>query len=149
MNKDEAKKIYRKLCIELHPDKPNGSAKDFIIMKNQYEALLRGTFKYTTESAKAESNALYEFINANEFMKGFDGVTVELTGSWIWLCGNTYKYKEEIKKYGFKYSKSKKKWYKAPEGSVMKKKRRGTNFTKITHIYGYQSQTITGLTSIA
>jgi len=148
MTKEEAKKIFRKWCIELHPDKASGNAVEFIKMQSQYESLLRGTFAYTTKDAKEESNALKDFINANEFVKGMDGVTVELTGTWVWLSGNTFSFKDIIKENGFKWSKSKKKWYKAPEGTVQKKKR-GTNFKTIQKKYGYQSATMVGNVAIA
>ncbi len=141
-----AKQLFRKLCVKLHPDKTGGTQTDFVIMQAQYESFLKGTFEYTTKQAKEESNALKDFVNANEFIKAFDGVTVELTGTWVWLCGNTFEYKEQIKAHGFKWSKSKKKWYKAPEGTKTNFKKRGTDFKKIQNKYGYSSMNINNKT---
>jgi hypothetical protein len=145
MTKDEAKKIFRRECINLHPDKPGGSQTAFVKMQAQYEAYLRGTLKYSSKAAKDEAGAMADFINANEFIKIMDGVTVELTGTWIWLSGNTFEYKEEIKKHGYRYSRSKKKWYKAPKDTQQKKKR-GTDFAKIQAKYGYEAAAITNNT---
>lgn len=35
---------------------------------------------------------------------------VELIGTWIWVTGHTYPYKDLLKKYNFKYQKNKKAW---------------------------------------
>ncbi len=145
MSKEEGKRLFKKWAVELHPDKPTGSHDEFLKLQQQYERFLRGNFLYTEKEAKAESCAVRDFINANEFIKCMDGVTVELTGTWVWICGDTFKYKDVIKANGFKWSKSKKKWYKAPEGTQMKRKR-GTNFNKIQQKYGYQKMDITNNT---
>ena len=140
INKVDAKKLFRTLSLKLHPDKVGGSAKEFISMKNEYENLLKFNFSYTSKEATEETTSMDEFIKANEFIKDFNGVTVELTGVWLWLSGNTQPYKEIIKENGFKWSRNKLKWYKAPY--TLKGKKRGTNFNKIKKLYGYQSTTI-------
>ena len=138
MTKEEAKKLYRKLAVSMHPDK-GGNHDDFTALQNEYENFLKGNFSYSEHEAREETNSFDSFIKANEFIKTFDGVIVELTGTWIWLSGNTFPYREEIKKHGFRYSKSKKKWYKAP-GELSKKKRRGTSFDKIKQRYGHEEK---------
>ena len=146
LTKDQAKKLFRKLAVELHPDK-GGSHAEFVKMQSQYESFLRGNFNYTSKEAKEEATSLNEFVQANEFVKSFKDVLVELTGTWVWLSGNTSPYKEEIKKHGFRWSKSKKKWYKAPY-ELKRKKRVGTNFDKIKSIYGYQAKKMEGVTAL-
>jgi hypothetical protein len=139
MNKKEIKAQYRKLALELHPDK-GGDPAQFRDMQEEYEQMLKGNFGYTAKDAHTETEAMDNFIKANAYVENWDGCTVELTGSWVWICGNTYAYKTEIKEKGFKYSKSKKKWYLAPY--ELGKKRRGIAFSKIKNKYGYESKTI-------
>ena len=152
MTADEAKKLFRKLAVELHPDKASEENKGkahlaFIKLKHEYEAYLKGSHCFTSKQASDETNAMDEFIKANEFIKAFAGVTVELTGSWVWLCGNTYPYKNEIKEKGFAFSGTKKKWYKAPHELDNTKRKRGTSFEKIKTTYGYTSLKIEDTTA--
>jgi len=149
LTKEQAKKLFRKLAVELHPDK-GGDQLSFVRMQREYESFLVGSFDYTRKDAQTESSALTDFINANEFVKTFEDVVVELTGTWVWLSGNTKPYKETIKEHGFRWSKSKSKWYKAPQGFSPKKgKYRGTNFAKIQDRYGYSAQTMKGQAKLA
>jgi curved DNA-binding protein CbpA len=153
MTADDAKKLFRKLAVELHPDKASEENKGkahlaFIKLKHEYEAYLKGSHCFTSKQASDETNAMDEFIKANEFIKSFAGVTVELTGSWVWLCGNTYPYKNEIKEKGFAFSGAKKKWYKAPHELDSTKRKRGTSFEKIKTTYGYDALTMTGAKAI-
>lgn len=36
---------------------------------------------------------------------------VELIGNWLWISGNTYQIKEQLKDLGFFYSHNKKSWF--------------------------------------
>lgn len=65
----------------------------------------------------------------------FDGVNIEVVGSWIWVDGNTFPYKEELKKLGFKWSNNRKKWHFStePSGKWHKKK---MSFEDIQKKYG-------------
>ena len=40
-----------------------------------------------------------------------DGINVELCGSWLWIDGETYEVREQLKKLGCKWSRNKQKWY--------------------------------------
>jgi hypothetical protein len=51
----------------------------------------------------------------------YEGIEIDIIGSWIWLKGNTYNVKEQIKELGFKWSKNNKAWY-LGEMSATKKK---------------------------
>jgi len=146
LSQADAKKLFRKLSLELHPDK-GGDAKKFIEMQAEFEKFLKGNFSFTDKDAHNEVTSMNDFIKANEFVKSFVDVIVELTGTWVWLSGNTRPYKDAIKENGFKWSKAKKKWFKAPY--QLKRKKRGVSFAKIKNKYGYESQKISGRTAIA
>lgn len=38
-------------------------------------------------------------------------IEIELVGSWIWVSGNTYPVKEQLKEAGIFWAGKKKKWY--------------------------------------
>lgn len=44
-------------------------------------------------------------------LNNVQGLTVELCGSWLWIDGETYEVKEQLKKLGCLWSRSKKRWY--------------------------------------
>ena len=60
--------------------------------------------KETTETPEQFAEIINKVIH-------FDGVNVEIIGSWVWLTGATMIYKDEIKAAGFWWSKTKKAWY--------------------------------------
>lgn len=124
---EELKKAYHKLASKLHPDN-GGDVEAFKAMKAEYEKLfdrLKNVHKTaageTYEKETTETAA--EFMDIIERVIHFDGVTVEIIGSWVWLTGNTMQYKDEIKAAGFWWSKSKNAWYYSGDDSH--KKRRG------------------------
>ena len=44
-----------------------------------------------------------------------DGIGIEICGSFIWLSGDTYQWKELLKGLGFKWARKKKRWFLAPQ----------------------------------
>lgn len=38
-------------------------------------------------------------------------ITIEIIGNWLWISGNTYQYRKELKELGFKFAGQKKSWY--------------------------------------
>ena len=65
----------------------------------------------------------------------FDGINIEIVGCWIWVDGNTYTYKTELKETGFKWAREKKKWYFHTE-AFRKKSRRKLSMEDIRNYYG-------------
>lgn len=49
-------------------------------------------------------------------VESMEGVAVEKCGTFLWLSGNTYEHRREIKALGFKWSAGKQKWFLAPKG---------------------------------
>lgn len=92
---DEAKKAYKKLCFELHPDySGRNSGYEFAQMKEQF-----GAFKPKTEKYEGEQDAWNapEYMTVIERLMKIDNAKIEICGSWIYISGTVKEQKEEIK----------------------------------------------------
>lgn len=131
---EDVKSEYRKLAKELHPD-CGGNAEDFKTMMNDYKRAFErwkdihatadgGTYgKAKTDSEAEKEETPEQFAELINQLIRMQGVNIDLVGSWIWLSGNTYEYKETIKELHFFYSRSKQSWY--YNGETEYHKRRG------------------------
>lgn len=114
---EEAKRLYHKLAVKHHPDlggdletmQAINAEYDTIAerLKNIHESADGKQYTAQTENTEIPSD-FRDIINS---IIHFKGVNIELVGRWIWLTGNTYSYKEHIKKLGFSYASAKKAWY--------------------------------------
>lgn len=140
---EELKKEYRKLCKELHPDFTGDDGTAFKEMRKEYEELLKNGLH--AAASKEHSEELQKIIN--ELVK-FYNIDIDVVGSWIWVSGETYKIKEQLKSLGFKFSGKRKMWYYA---AGLEKKKRGSNmsFQDIINAYGVDSIKSKGQTCIA
>ena len=124
---DEAKNLFKSLCLKLHPDTSGyDSQSDFIKMYNEFK------------SFKPSNNDNNESFNADEFydlLQNFNvlfDIKVSFVGSFIWLedevKGATYTQRVQIKSMllnGYntaKFAPSKKLWYYSPIDYVRGKK---------------------------
>lgn len=143
---EELKAEYKKLVFKHHPDR-GGNTAIMQEINNQYEntfAKLKNTHRNATgETYQKETNeAPADFINLiNELLK-MPGITIEVIGCFIWISGDTKPNKEALKALGFKWSKSKSMWYKAPE-DYHKKSKGETSMDKIRDMYGVQYEATT------
>lgn len=118
------RKKYRELTKKLHPD-CGGNAKDFQEMQSEYEKIFsnlknNSAFNATTEAEKTKYNTEFNWKNDKllremiEKIITFESITIEICGIWLWLTGNTFPYKDQLKDLGFLWSKTKKAWYWKP-----------------------------------
>ena len=123
-NLQDLKQAYRKLAFELHPDR-GGVTAIFQEMGNEYDALfekLKNTFinadgeTYTKENTEAVET----FKDIIDRLVNFDGITVTVIGSWLWVEGDTKPFKDELKKMNFRFSAKKVAWY-FKEGTYRKR----------------------------
>lgn len=140
---EELKKAYRQAAVKLHPDN-GGSEEEFKIMqaeftkmfdrlKNVHAAKDGTTYEKTGEYATHETAE--EFMNIINTLLTFPGLNVELCGSWVWVSGDTRKYKDDLKALGCKWSPNKKMWYWQNDGK-RKYHKKAWSINEIRSAYG-------------
>ena len=141
-NIEQLKKEYRRMAMELHPDR-GGDAEEFKILVNEYEILTKKLAKENNKNEEEynkdiELDKQYMDI-INQLIK-FDGLTIEVVGSWIWLSGNTYPAKDVIKGLGFKWASKKKMWYLSPEDHPKRRGGKELSMDEIKSKYGVKAK---------
>lgn len=143
---EELKKAYHKLIFKHHPDR-GGNTETMQEINKEYETLFAklknihadkdgNTYeKETNESPK-------EFKELLEKLMKLANITIECVGCFIWVGGDTYNNKDELKKLGFKFSRKKSMWYKAP-ADWTKKGNKEYKMDEIRDKYGVQYKTTT------
>lgn len=147
---EELRKQYKELLKKYHPDNPNGSTEATQEVNAEYDQLFKMLKdRHNSKSADGKegsaktdfNNMKYDFtedIKLREMLNkiiGFDGITIEIIGNWIWVSGNTYNYKNELKESGFKWASQKKMWYWKSE-VYQKKSRKTLSMNDIRNYYG-------------
>lgn len=150
---EEVKKQYKKLIMAYHPDlaAKNGMSieeatkatqtinAEFDYLKkhnyNIHETAEGGT--YTDWSQDVPDDVTARYAEIIEALIHMEGVIIEICGSFIWLSGNTYDHKAEIKGLGFRWAGKKRMWYLAPTG-WHKKGNRELTMGEIRNAYGSQ-----------
>lgn len=152
---DELRKQYRDLLKKYHPDN-GGSEEETKAINVEYERLFKilkdkHTRQYhnstdNTGNSKTDSKASYDNMRYNfeedELLREmlqkvihFSDITIEIIGNWIWISGNTYQYRKELKEYGFKFASQKKCWYWHSE-AFRKRSRKNLSMNDIRNFYG-------------
>ena len=109
---EELRKQYKELLKQYHPDNPNGSTaatqainaeydKLFKVLKDRHESKTADS-----ENGKADFNKKYYDFSEDQALRdmlnkiiGFDGITIEIIGNWIW-CFNSFNF-TNIKKISY------------------------------------------------
>ena len=117
-NLNELRSEYKKLIKEYHPDN-GGSVEITQEINNEYEILFnqlknKSETDTNNQTSQASDNFNYEsdsilrdiinkIINYN--------IDIEIIGSWLWVTGDTYSIKDELKSLKFQWSGKRKAWY--------------------------------------
>lgn len=139
----ELKSNYKTWCLQLHPDLNPGkdTTAEMQELNNAYEAQFKLLKDRELRKDKKDrekfsySEVPSDLITIINTLIKFKGVQIDIVGNWLWLSGNTYPYKEQIKGLRFHWSKNKKKWFWNGSDSVRRPFKKMT-YKDITAKYG-------------
>lgn len=140
--RNELKKEYIKFLKQYHPDN-GGDVETCKALNAEYEYLadkLPQTFEDGHEPTEREKKAAADNDKLIRDLLSkiihMEGIEIEIVGIWVWVDGNSYPWKDELKKFGFTWSKARKKWHCCPygEGNWYRGKRR--DFNTLRAMYG-------------
>ena len=107
---DEVKRKYKELALKHHPDR-GGDTRIMQAVNNEYDAIKKNPFfKFWKEKEESQQDYV-QFPDIISKIIGFKDITIELCGNWLWISGNTYKHRKQLKQFGFLYADKKKIWY--------------------------------------
>lgn len=147
---EELRRQYKALLKQYHPDNPQGSTEATQAINAEYDSLFKrlkdkhehkATYNKEDSSKTAYDDLKYDFAEDARLRKvlqaiiGFTGINIELIGCWIWVDGDTFPYKDELKELGFKWAREKKKWYFHTE-AFRKKSHKKLSIDDIRNYYG-------------
>jgi hypothetical protein len=117
---EEAKKLYRELAKQHHPDK-GGDAEIMKSINNEYDficaKILKGENLNTDEYNNAwESSQLFK--EKIDSIINVEGLTIEIVGLWIWVTGQTKINSEKLKAAGYWWASKKLAWYWRPKSAA-------------------------------
>ena len=117
---EELRRQYKELLKKHHPDN-GGNVADMQEINVEYDRLfkvMKDKHEHRSESDTEKqsdfSKMKYDFTEDQKLrdilykIVGFDGIVIEIAGAWIWVSGDTYAYKKELKETGFKWASQKK-----------------------------------------
>lgn len=139
---DDLKAAYKKLAMKHHPDM-GGDVRTMQNINAEYECRFE-RLKVCYNAAQADQDKPQTNETPEEFMSIIDqlmklsGIEIELCGSWLWIGGNTYDHKAELKAAGCLWSRSKHKWYWRHQSDGAKWSRGRYSMSKIREKYGSQ-----------
>ena len=157
---EELRKQYKTLLKKYHPDCGGSeeATKEIIAEYEKLFSYLKANDRFNKNDAKAkeEHEKKYNYKTdkavreAIERIIRFAGLKIEIVGTWIYVTGNTYPYKEEIKNAHYWYSPSKKCWFWGGSDSFeYNKKKRGHTMERNRNKYGSEILETEGQQKIA
>lgn len=143
---EELRKQYKELFKKHHPDNPNGSTEATQAINAEYDSLfkvLKDRHEKQTEGKTADNNNKHKYdFSIDEQLRNilqkiisFSGINIDIVGCFIWIDGNSYQYREQLKKLGFRWSAQRKKWY-WHNGEYRKRGNKKLSYIDIQNLYG-------------
>ncbi|MAF44171.1 MAG: hypothetical protein Unbinned7913contig1002_48 [Prokaryotic dsDNA virus sp.] len=122
----EVKQAYKKYAFKLHPDKQGGNHNLFVEMQADYLNRLKELDGEINKGFDGKDHKYYynqkveqEVMNKiTELLKlEAPDIDIELVGTWLWISGNTRKYKDILKSLKFRWNSKREKWSFVPPSS--------------------------------
>lgn len=139
---EDVKRAFKEYAKQLHPD-CGGDPEEFKAMMQEYhkvfEMLKNVHVNAAGETYEQESTETPEqFAAIIETLIHLQGIVIEIIGSWVWVSGATFPYREQLKEVGFTWSKSKKSWYHTGDPEHSTRRRGRYSMTQLRDKWGTQ-----------
>lgn len=140
------RKEYHNLLKINHPD-AGGSVEATQAINKEYEELFKllkasetcsdkRTKQYKEAEKKYNTSYDKELREKLESLIKFRGLNIEIVGCWIWVDGNTFPVREQLKAQGFQWSKARSKWHWGLTSPRYRKNGSKFSFDEIRSRYG-------------
>ena len=110
---DEVKATYKKLAKEYHPDL-GGDTATMQAINTEYAfacaSILKGE-NLTAEETDEQIRLSEEYRQVIEKIINLPGIIIEVVGNWIWVTGQTFPVKKQLKEAGLFFASKKVAWY--------------------------------------
>lgn len=143
---EELKAEYKRLALIYHPDiKSTGDLEIMQIINAEYDRLFcilkdvhakKDGSTYQATGAWTTSETPEQYRDIISALIKMHGVEIELCGSWLWMTGETMKYKEELKALGCLWSANKRAWYYNGDSRKSKKRAHCKSMDEIRSAWG-------------
>lgn len=110
---DEVKAMYKTLAKQHHPDCGGDTAiMQAINVEYAYACakLIRGE-NLTKEDTNEQVRQSEEYRAVIEKLCTLEGIAIEVCGNWIWVTGNTFPVRKQLKETGLYFASKKVAWY--------------------------------------
>jgi len=147
---DQLKKEYYKLAKIYHPD-AGGTKEQFQKLEAEYKSHIKTLLNGSNLSNEDKANELQLDENLRTVINALIGlpkIQIDILHKWIWVSGDTYPIKNELKAAGLFWSKNRQKWYyagvKSSGGSDKSFEELGVKYGKKT-MYSNDIKKISGI----
>ena len=107
--------MFRQLAQKLHPDH-GGNQADFVALVEQFQNFQSFTWNNAGQAKWGTDYKPKDFTLSKEAMERlyqvirYPDLVTEIIGTWVWVTGETRKYKDQLKELNFKWSPKKLAW---------------------------------------
>ena len=110
---DEVKATYKQLAKQHHPDL-GGDTATMQAINSEYAFACAKVLKgenLSTEDTDEQVRLSEEYRAVIEKLIALTGIIIEVVGNWIWVTGNSYPVRKELKAAGLFFASKKLAWY--------------------------------------